>query len=193
MDLETAQQLYDQSLASLMEPVRAGKRGIYRVMMAPEGLIQSIKPVRACQKSLPSSFTLFVPGDKNRRPRFGSLGQLDEHQQQVASFLLKDMLKLFRASEVAYVLQGKSPVLDAQVKRRLDDITERFGSLPEPALKDVDERDRNLRLEQQRLAEEKEQIWQEVQPSIFETLLAQELQFQAQRQQPKHHQQIVSK
>ncbi|GBG23986.1 ATP-dependent RNA helicase ddx23 [Hondaea fermentalgiana] len=183
MNRTTAQKLYDESLASLMVPVRVGKRGIFRVMMAPEGWIQSVKSVRASAKPCPSSFTLFVPGDKNRKPRFGQLDQLDKHQQHVASILAKDMEKLFRTSEIAYVLQGKSPVLDAEVKNRLNDITERFGLLPEPALKDADDRERNLRLEQQRLAEEKEQIWQEVQPTIFEQLLEQERAFEAENQE----------
>jgi len=184
MDLAAAQALYDNSLAKLMEKVREGRRGIYRVMMAPEGLIKSVNPIRVSARPCPSSFSVFIPEKNGKwKPRFGTLDMLDESQKSIAQALENDMNKLLRASEVAFALQsGASPVLDAHVKNRVDELTSRFGELPEPALKAEDERKRKCLAEQEALQREREQIWQEIQPSIFENLLQHELELERQRQ-----------
>mmetsp|Transcript_11341 Transcript_11341/g.20976 ORF Transcript_11341/g.20976 Transcript_11341/m.20976 type:complete len:184 (+) Transcript_11341:773-1324(+) len=176
---QEAQMLYDGNLSKILEKIRQDRRGLHRVMMDSTGLILSISP---CRLGPPQSntFTLYIPGN-SQNPRFGATTALRGAQVQIAQCLEKDINKVLRSSELAYALQRtSSPLLTKTVKVKVDELVERFGLLPEPALKHQDARELEGRLEDERKAEEKTRVWNSDIPD-FEQLLRREME----REKPK--------
>jgi len=175
--MELAQKLYDRNLSRLLDVVRQGRRGLYRVMMDSTGLIQSISPCRLGPPQ-PNCFTFYVPGN-HEKPRFGKPNALCGVQVAMASFLEQDVAKVLRSNELAYALQQhSSPVLDRAVKVKVDELVSRFGQLPEPALKHQADLAKTHRLQSERQAEEKRKVWSEEIPN-FEQLLRLEMEREA--------------
>mmetsp|Transcript_15440 Transcript_15440/g.25229 ORF Transcript_15440/g.25229 Transcript_15440/m.25229 type:complete len:130 (+) Transcript_15440:614-1003(+) len=117
-----------------------------------------------------------------KKPRFGSLTCLRGYQGDIANALFKDITTLLDTNEKLYALQTGSPVIENHVQGYVDDLTKRFGSLPEPKLKRETESAVIRRMKEEEKEEEKQQIFNEVSECCsFEELLKRELRREARR------------
>jgi hypothetical protein len=174
--LATARVLYDRNLSLLVEKVTKGKPGAYRVKMDQSGLITDVQLMKSISAPAPNCFNLIIPkplpDGTPRPPSFGTFEQLRSFQVQIADILSTDLSKVLDASEFSYLAtSGAAPALLPAAEQQVEELTRRFGALPEPPIK--------RQVESQRLADKarsleeaaKQEAWEDEPEMSFEQLL----------------------
>jgi hypothetical protein len=177
--LATARVLYDRNLSLLVEKVTKGKRGAYRVKMDPSGLITDVQLMKSVSAPAPNCFNLIIPkphpDGTPRPPSFGSFEQLRSFQVQIADILSTDLRKVLDASEYSYLAtSGAAPALLPVAEQQVEELTRRFGALPEPPIKHQVDLQRLAEKERNLEEAAKQEAWEDEPEMSFEQLLQSE-------------------